>query len=697
MGLDLSKLSIENKQLALALVNAGRVDDAMKLISVSSGGGMDQRTGPRQYGSKEEMVMRGRELGMRDEDLFMPEEPWGNKFMADMGAGFVKQGLGAQQFAEHLMPGRDTSGIDERVRAERRKYEETGLADEFTGGQLASYIAPAVAGGVLSRGVMATAPLRTSMALGAIEELPQPVLGDDYWTQKGKDVAFGATVGGLTEGVPAGAIRGTEIVADQPGRLYRATQEPSRGEGAGWLRGDRAEIEANVALGQETGIDFTPGQVTQSGATQQVEELARTNLFTRNRVAQADQARAGQYDRYIQGFRDSLGQDAPIETVAPKVQAWGEERAGELINNRHIQANEDYLPVQQFADGQPIIPAENYARELQIIMRKGQGAGASEDQIRAAKQASQRWERLDAQGGQLSGADIEMLTRATDSKYSGSPFDLKDPDFNEVLAGRLSEAAMNDARKVPQLHDQLMTAKRNYAINSSHIEEFENGLVGQILGKKFMSEVDGVMANTKSPEFLFQKFRTGSPTQIEAAMKHMDSVNPELANDFRASFIERAREGAKYKSAAGGLGDEFDPATFLRNLGITSSGEKGLQGYERLLAMFPGQEEAITNLYRAGAILGDKTNVNTSKTDVSGAAREAMQIASSLITGSLRALGQTLGSFGGIQGIARSMELDRGYRRAPEPVNLGKTRRVWDIARTPAVLGGAIAEDVERP
>ena len=689
--MDLSVLPVEHKQLALDLIEAGRVDDAIQLLAAYDPA-MGQRTSGRQYGTREEQLARGRELGMDRDDLFVPPESGGSMFLADMGAGFVEQGLGAQQLAEHLIPGRDTRDIDERVVQARETYEESGLADEVTGGNLASKVIPAIGGGVLARGALTAAPLRTSMALGAAEEAVQPVVEGEYITEKAKDIGIGATVGAVTEGVPASLIRGTEMVVDAPGKAYRALQRPKPGDkGEGWFRGDPETIQANVKLGEDTGISFTPGQVTETPAIGQVEELARSGLFTRNKVAEADAVRAGQYDEYIKGFRDSLGDDAPIDVVAPKIQAWGKERAAHLINKRHVQANEDYAPIRAY---EGMIEGRNYANELERIIADGQTAGASEDMIRAAKGAEQRLTRLEEQGGYLTGSDIELLTRATDSKFSGSPFDLKDPTFNEQIASRIKQAATADAKTAPAVFEQLQTAKKNYAKASGHIDEFETGLLGQVMGKDFASAVDGVVMNTKSPEFLFQKFRSGSPTQITAAFKHLDAEAPEMAMQLRASFLERARQGATFRSSSAGATSDLDPATFLRNLGLTGGGEKGMQGYERLLAMFPGQEDAINNLYRAGQILGDKSLANTSKTAVTTEAREAFRAAGSLVTGALTQFAGFLGGFLGLKGVANSMDIGRGYRVAPQPVNLRRTRRVQDVGRIP-VLATTTTTDLE--
>jgi hypothetical protein len=677
----------DTKKLYIQLVEAGRFDDAASLQEAFSG----PRVGGLELGERGEMVSKAKAIGMDSSDLFVPEEGAWTKFVADMGYGFQQQGLGAQQLAEHLIPGRDTQDIDERVRAAQEEYQETGLADDVTGGQLMANVIPAIGGGVLLRGATAAAPIRTAMGLGAAEEAVQPVDDENFLTEKAKQVGFGATVGAATE-LPMGAVRTVEEAKNLPGTVVESLGRPSRREDGGMLRGAPGEQAIVRQVGEETGIDFTPGQVSQSGALQQVEELARSGLFTRNKVQAADVARAGQYDDYIKEFRDTLGPDAPIETVAPKVQAWGRERADELINKRRQAADEDYAPIVQYDGGYPSIPSDNYRFELENIVAEGQTAGASEDMVRAARVAEARLNRLDEQGGLLTGADIDQLTRAT-GDYTGSAFDVKDVSFDERMTGRIREAVETDAAAVPEIADQLKIAKQNYAKNSTHIDEFEKGLLGQVLGKQFASEVDGVISNTVSPEQLFKKFQTSSPTQITAAMKHMDAQNPGLANAFRSSIIERAREGATFRPAAGGLDTTLDPAAFLRNLGITSGGERGIQGWERLNALFPNNPDAVTNLYRAGLILGDKTLQNTSKTAVATAAREALEAASSLITGSLRKITGTVGAVAGLNQVANAMRT--GTQAGVQPMVMGSTRRVLRGGRIPGRAVAGAVDDIQ--
>lgn len=674
----------ETQALYIQLVKAGRFDDAAKLKAAYEPL-QGQRTRG-ELGERGELLARAKRIGMTREDLFGDtRESALSKFVADMGYGFESMGLGINQLGQHIMPGRNTTDIDERVREHRREYEQTGLADEVTGGQFAANVIPAIAGGILGRTALAARPLLTSSAIGGAEEAIQPVEGNNYWTEKGKDVAIGSTIGLATEGIPTTAIRSAEMAADLPGKAYRKVQGREPGEEPGWFVGGSAETDDIMKVREISGIDFTPGQVTQAPGVQQLEELARTGLFTSKKVKKADEARAGQYDDFIQSYRDSLGESVPIDTMTQKLQSWGRERANELIQKRRDAADKDYAVVRNYADGQPIIPADNYRNALDRIIRNGQTAGASEDMVAAAKQAEARLDRLEGQGGYLSGADIEILTRAGDGKFTGSPFDLKDFGYGDALAADLSQAAMEDAFGVPGLVKPLKEAKANYARHSSHIDEFESGLLGKTLGKEFQSAVDDSISNGVAPEQLMQKFRTESPTKITQAFKHIESKSPELANQFRASFLERARQAATFRSSAGGPDTTFDPATFLRNLGITGSGEKGMQGLERLRVLFPDNPDAVHALYRAGLILGDKSMTNTSRSGVTTIAKEVLDTATAFITGAVQKIAGTLGSAAGLNTVARSMDINQGFRVAPQPVVYGGVRRVQNRARVPAL------------
>ncbi|RLB95635.1 MAG: hypothetical protein DRH90_25340 [Deltaproteobacteria bacterium] len=686
---------MDEEQLFAALVKAGKMEEAHQ-VRLS----LDRRT-TGSLGERGELVARAKQLGMDSSDLFVPEEPWKNKFAADMGALFTRQGLGINQAYQHLRGG-DTQNIDERVAAEQRNYESTGLADEFTGGQLAGGLVEGLGGGYLARTALASSPYLTGSALGAAEMAPEPVIGpqgqavrgNEYITGKARQLGTGAAFGVGGEAIPMGAIRSAEIARNAPGAPYRTLAEPSKKESGGMFRGSPAEQAEMQALRDKSGIDFTPGQMAGDGGLRQIEELARTNIFTRDAVQASDVGRIGQLNTYIKEFRDSLGESAPIEVIAPKMQAFGRDVANKLKTRRRLQADQDYRVVQSYADGSPVIGADNYRDVLVDIIKKGDGTGAGPAARSAAAEAKSRLARLKKQGGSLTGTDVDNLTRAEGFIGGDSPFNKTNADT--VNQSVIRDAVERDIAEYPDLSEALNTAKANYRRNSDTINEFEVNLLGQVIGKEFASDLTGAVSGTMTPEKVFKRFTAAgtSPTEVKAAFAHIDRIDPELSNQFRASIVERAREASKIKPAAAGQATgDIDPGTFLRNLGI-SGGERGMQGLERLAAIFPGDPEFLGSVRRAATILADKSLVNTSKTETQGAAREAMEAATGLLVGAFSKLGHLVGGAGAMQYVARRMA---NPELATDALRLNRPRRVVSGAR-PATIPAfnELARELER-
>jgi len=672
----------ETKQLVIDLYEAGKFDQAQALINATSPalGQRTQTLEPRT--ERGQILKKGRSLGLDREDLFPAGEPSNfENFTADMGAGFVEQGLGVNQLAQHLIPGKDTQDIDQRVYDAAQEYQESGLADKVTGGKLASNVATVAAGGFLGRTALATRPLIGSTALGASEAAIQPVTDENYWTEKGKDMAIGAVVGAATQ-APAGLIKTMEGAVNAPQQLINKMNTPSSNQGGSMFRGSPAVTAENQAVSDITGVRFSPAEISGSPAGKQMEELARAGLFTSNKVAGIDAAKAADLEKYVQGYVQSLGDGAPLHVVAPKLQAWGKERTQELIQRRSQQGRLDYDSVTRFADGQDVIPANSYANELRNIVEEGSVFGARSDAKAAAKEAASRLKELKAQGGLISGKSVASIAQSTDGKAFKK---VQDFGYNDRLAGRLRNAVMEDADQVPGIQGQMRIAKDNWAKNSEMIDEFESTLTGQIIGKDFMSAVDeSVRSGTPSTKVM-DKFLRADSEEVTAAFRHLDSSAPELANEFRGAIIDRAKKGAYQNAAAGGTGDSFDPGMFLRNLGLSRSAEGGLRGTERIAAMFPDNPEAVNAMIRAARILGDKTAKNHSGTATSINAREALEAASALVTGSIKKILGTAGGATGLRQVARSMD---GVTLPP--VQLSKLRginRVTNPVVTPLVIG----------
>jgi len=680
---------MDEEQLFAALVKAGKMEEAHQVRqSIDNGLALGQRTRRQELGRRGELRARGRELGMSRDDLFVPEESNASKFFADLNYGLLRAGTGLDQVFSRVTGSEDNAAAaDERAAAMEASYAESGLQDELTGGRAVAAMLPSLTGSGMARNLLAQAPVKTGAAIGALEMMTEPVIDSpNFWTEKSKQGGLGAGLGAAGAWMPGAAVRGAENVRNLPGAPYRTLMEASKRPAGGPFRGDMAEQVEMQNLKDQSGIDFTPGDLSGSGAIKQAEELARTNLFTRDRVQASDAGRIGQLNTFIKEFRDSLGEAAPIEVVAPKMQAFGREQVGKLKESRRAQANQDYGDLRRIADGQPFMDADNYRSTLMGIVEDGKGTGASPAARSASSEAQSRLKRLDAQGGKLTGTDVDNLTRAEGFVGGDNPFNKTNADT--VVQGKIRKSVEADAEHFPDVDEALTTAKSNYKKNSANIDEFEVNLLGQIIGKEFASDLSGLVGGTVSPEKVFKRFTSAgtSATEVRTAFAHLDRADPELANQFRASIVERARQASKVKPAAAGRATgDIDPGTFLRNLGI-SGGERGLQGLERLAEMFPDDPDFLNAVRRAATVLADKSLMNTSKTETQGAARAAMAAAASIITGSFKGLAHLVGGAGAMQYVTRRMERPG---MLTDPMRFNQARRVVGRAQ-PATTAGTV-------
>lgn len=659
------------------LLAEGRTEDAERYLVLT--GGQSTRIEPVQVGEKGDLLRRGQEIGLDKNDLFSYEgESQGAAFAADVDYQLENIPAAIGSLGANVLDPIFGHGdrANEMIREREDEYSQYGPGDRMTGGRLVGGLIGAGGLGSGAAKILGGTAARI-LGTGLAESLLEPVYvgeDDNYWAERAKQSALETGIGALPEVGLRGGLRAGEEALYMPGRTYNSLQEPASGHSI--ARGP-ADQQARVAeVEAETGVRFTPGQRSQSPAVLQAEELARQNIFTSSRVQNADAVRAQDLDDYVTRYRDSLG-DADQVTVNNKLAAWGEQEADALIEGRAARAKEAYRPVREYANGQTVIEADNYENFLHEVISEGSTKGASGDARKAAAIARQRMERLQEGGiethpnyGKISGRDVDMMTRTGEM---GSVWDSKNVSFDERLNARMKEAVEADARAHdPMLAEVLEGAKRQYAKDSDKITSFETSLLGKQVGRELVSDVEGVVNGQTSFQTLYKKMTTADPTQIEYTMKYIADKDPEMARQFQSAILGRAQTAARQRAATAGLESEFDPGAFLRELGV-KSGNRGLEGVERLSALFPNQPEVVNAMTDAARILADATQRNTSRSGITtmnvGAVKDAMNTATALLTGALtmaaRTGGQILGSAGFFQRVSKTMDPDSGrYHQA---------------------------------
>jgi len=210
----------------------------------------------------------------------------GARDIVDGGAQLLTRGLeaGANAAAKNpavaaVLPGMNwlsASGMPEALKAERQKVEQINQQAEQDyktnwrpglegfdwgrlGGNVAATMPLAIGGATTLPGAMA----RGAVAGGALSSLnPVENPGEDYWTQKGKQVATGAAIGGVLPPVVAGLSKAVTSAANT---LTKPFTSPTVNQ----------EAAQRIADAQRFGIDLTKGQATRDPAQWAFEQNIR--------------------------------------------------------------------------------------------------------------------------------------------------------------------------------------------------------------------------------------------------------------------------------------------------------------------------------------------------------------------------------------------------------------------------------------
>lgn len=210
----------------------------------------------------------------------------GARDVIDGGAQLLTRGLeaGAETAAKYpgvltavpVLNSLGAAGMPEALKAERQKVEQINQQAEqdykqnwrpglegFDWGRLAGNVAAtapiAVGGSATLPGAMARGAVAGG-ALSSLNAVDNP--GDDYWTQKAKQVGTGAVLGGVLPPVIAGIAKGVSSAANV---LTKPFTSPSVNQ----------EAAQRIADAQRFGIDLTKGQATRDPAQWAFEQNIR--------------------------------------------------------------------------------------------------------------------------------------------------------------------------------------------------------------------------------------------------------------------------------------------------------------------------------------------------------------------------------------------------------------------------------------
>lgn len=610
--------------------------------------------------------------------------------LAMYGRGVSELGQGAKQLALHaggalgLADPSTVQAYDQQVSNDAELYNKD--LGQKPGGSVipmaAQIITSAPVGGVEMAAAKEALPLASaaarSAAVGAASGAIQPVTEGNYGTTKALQTGLGAGIGAAAQPVLSGL--GSLVEMALPSNATKAALNfAAKHE----QKVNPEFVKDSERLADETGVMFSPAQVTGSKPGQMAENIARQSIFSRGIANEGDRARIGQlkdyYDRTIGGISQS---DASPEMVGNQVRAATNNIVKGLQDWRDKTAAEDFGAIRSMTKGQAAIQPENTNTLLQQIVADNDGIGTpGADALAnfAKKQLSNVNPGAAATAGKLGtpeaaqaasmtapaqgNLDKIMALRSYLSKVAGGQAKISGENQDRAIAAKLLGSLDQDIDSAGEqiggdLGGALKLANARYRESSQQIDSVKMSPIGKLLGQDVAGAMQAGEFNTLAPEKVAERLYGMKGSEIRTVRGLLEQDQPQAWQAIKAGYLQNAMEQAsKQAGSAGANTSAFVPTKLVSALGDDP---------RRLQAIFdPVELSQVQNIIGAARRLGDSTGYNFSGTAPAG---EALGLMNSLKEGAkqgltaaaLKTVGAAVSPVLGTRALARAMTDSQG-------------------------------------
>ena len=624
---------------------------------------------------KAKLVERALKIGMNPKDLFVEANTETESQLAGLDKGLEDVAYGTNQLVQHLIPGKDTTAIDETI-AERERYAPNNVG-QFVG-NVTGMLAPGGAGVKAVRAgttIGRSGGILEAIAGGAAEGATMPVTGDSYATDKAIQVGGTAALsGGVATGIKA-ATRGGEGVANL-GR--NAENLPGQLSMRQVRQGSEMATEGQ-RLANEFDVPLTPGQSSDSATLKFLEQRARQSWLSKEAALEGDTFRANKMKEAI----EKQAGDVNSETFAQRLQANTTSFVRGLAKRRSQNGRAMYGEIDRVAAGQKVVQPNAFYDELLAIVEEA-GTQEGGDVAKAAMQAKKILANIDKQGGYSA---TEALGRLQSySPYSkGSVFDDVGKGYDSVLKRRMYGALLEDMSAAESaggnVGEMVKRANAAWRKASENIDSVHKSALGKMVGEDVASDLFNF--NTIAPEQLMDKLSRMRPSQARALTSFLEDNMPDMLPQLRGAILKDAVDASMEMAATAGAKAEFNAGNFLRALGLTG-GKRGGEATSRLQAYFGGADspdwKTMSDLIQLSRRIADVSGKNFSDTASANQFFDVIRRGLSGPGNFLGALGGTALEGAGLKRITQSMN-------PTDPLFGGFSAR--PLLRAPRVIQGA--------
>lgn len=474
-----------------------------------------------------------------------------------------------------------------------------------------------IQGGILG----ALQPVETQDDISSLVKGEKP---QGYWDKKIEQVTSGTGSGLVTGTLLGGATEGMKKLLSPTSTLLNAAagknaQSPMAQEGE--------------ALAQRTGIDLTPAQITGSKTQTQLENLARQSVFSRAQAFQADQKIVGQWNDYVSGLIDNMGQGGTSAEIGQRVQGAVKQATSDLTSARDAAAQQDYGAIRTMLQGKPAVIPQNYLQKLTELGQEFAGGPEGSDYAKLAKTIGS----LQETGLQNADVQTMMKTRRFLSQVAGGQVNLAGETgrgLQKSVASQLLGAIDQDLDASAQklggpVGDMLQQANARYRSFSQQIEGLQNSALGKLVGEDFANAMGSGQFNSVPGEVVMQRLSQLKPSQLEAAKGILQDQSPDVWQSVKRAYLEDALNKAQAAAPSEGAN-----ALVARPNVFVNALDKTPEARQRLQTMFTSQEQSqINDALATARRISDKTGMNFSGTASAAEGYGLMHAVGSLISG----------------------------------------------------------------
>lgn len=556
------------------------------------------------------------------------------RVLAGVGRGATEIGQGIKQLGLHagekvgLADPETVEAYDDYVREEQRIYgQDLGQTTSGKVGALAGNIAAtAIPGGLAVKGASAI-PGVARAALPLLSRSPQvaraaahggaagglgagtlPAVGEDYWSEKGDQVALGGGVGALTGGLLKGIGQGAEAVLPQnlSARVLNAFGRKAQ---------DTDFAKAGDELVRHTGIELSPAARTGSKMLQHAESAARQSHWAADSVRTYDRKVANQVVERINKTLDDISPNgASTEAVGDHIRGTVRNAVKQIADKRDELAQKEYGAIRELVRGRPILQPTNLQGELRSILEEFDGVQAA-DAKRVVSWANEAMKNI-GQNADVGKAIQNRRFWSNASKGVGNLFKDASPGLQRRIAARVTRAMEKDLDASAEalggeVGAMLRQANANYRRAMQSIEYVQNSPLGRLMGEEFTDALQsGNAFNRIPPEQVVQRLTRLHPSEIHVVKKILQDQSPDAWQMVKRRVIEDALEESMQAAPSYGAdtlaiqGNKFVNALARRNVDA-----------KRLQAMLSQSElDELNYVFEAIKRWGDRTGSNPSGT-----------------------------------------------------------------------------------